>query len=102
MQTGMPVVLDAVDHAVGDAALLGVEADDEAGVHEHAGVVDLVDAVGEVAARVLLLLRRDQGVGVGALDADEDGEEIRLAHHAPAAASSSARLIEASVENSNG
>ncbi len=38
-----------------------------------------MDAVDDAAARVLFLLRRHQGLGIGAFDADEDAEEIRLA-----------------------
>ena len=45
--------------------LLGVEADDEPGVDEHPGAVDLVDAVGENPAGVLALLHVHLGVGIG-------------------------------------
>ena len=78
--TGMPAVLDQLDHRVGHAAFLAVEADDEAGGHEHAGVVDLVHALRDAAARVLLLLRLHERLGIGALDADEDADEIGLLH----------------------
>ena len=72
MQTGIAVSSMHSIIASAHAALLGVEADDEAGVHEHAGAIDLVDALGDAAAGVLLLLHRDERLGVGALDADED------------------------------
>ena len=45
------------------------------------GAVDLVDALGDVAPRVLLLLHRDQRRRVRTFDADEDGEEIGRGHH---------------------
>ena len=52
----------------------------EAGGHEHAVAVDLVDALGDVALGVLLLAHLHQGLGIRALDADEDGEEVRILH----------------------
>src|SRR6185436_11637336 len=73
-------VLDALDHAFGDRVLLGVEAHDEAAVHEDASLIDLADALGEASASVLSLLHRHQGLSVGAFDPHEDGEEVRALH----------------------
>ena len=69
------------DHLGGDALLLGVEADDEACNGKDAGVVDLVHAVADRAAGVLLLLHGDERRGVAALDADEDDEEVAVPQH---------------------
>ena len=80
MQTG--IAASSINSTIASAidAFLAVEADDEAGGDEHAGGVDLVDALGDAAARVLLLPHRDQRLGVRAFDADEDAEEIGLVH----------------------
>ena len=102
MQTGIAVASMKSAIASATRIALAVEANDEARGHEHAGAIDPVHALGQIAAGVLLLLGIDTSVfGVGAFDADEDGEEIRLAHQR-SSSSSSAMLIEASVENSNG
>ncbi len=80
MQTGIAEFLDQLDHGAGHAALFIVEADNEARGHEHAGGVDLVDAVGDAAARILLLAHLRQRLGIGTFDADEHADEIRLVH----------------------
>jgi hypothetical protein len=72
--------VDALDHRLGDRALLAVEAKDESGGHKHAGAVDLMNAVGQHPPCILLLLHRHQRVAVRTLDADEHGEEIRFPH----------------------
>ena len=58
--------------------MLGVEADNEPGGHENPGGIDLVNALGDAASRVLLFPRRNERIGIGAFDADKDREEIRL------------------------
>ncbi len=65
---------------MGSRIVLQVEADDETRDDEHAGGIDLVDAVSDVAARVLLLACMNERLGVGRLDAGEDREEIRRGH----------------------
>ncbi len=71
---------NALDHRFSGALFLAVKADDEPGMHIHPGPVDLVYAVGQRAPRILFLLRRHEGLGIGAFDADEDRDEIRVAH----------------------
>ena len=55
--------------------------DDEAADGEHAERIELANAVAQIAPGVLLLLHLHQRGGIGALDPDEDGEEIGISHH---------------------
>ena len=64
--------------------------------------IDLVNAVGDAATRVLLLLHRHQRIGIGAFDADEDARRNSPRCISLSSSGSSARLIDASVVNSNG
>src|SRR6202030_2555010 len=73
--------LDAFDHVLGDAILLGIKTDNEPRGDEHAGPVDSVHALGKAAPGVLLLLGGNEGFGIRAFDTDEQGEEVRLPHH---------------------
>src|SRR6516162_3158897 len=70
-------ILDALDHPLGGVALLAVKANDEAGEHENARVVDFVDALLQTASGVLLLSRQDQSVHIRTLNPNEDRKEIR-------------------------
>jgi hypothetical protein len=67
---------------VADLGLLTVEANDEVRSDEHAGPVNFVNAVHQIAAGVLLFPHRHQGFWVGTFNADEQREEIRVSHHA--------------------
>ncbi len=69
------------DHGPRHRALLGVEAEDETRRYEQAGAVDLVHAVGNAAAHILLLAHGLERLFVGAFDADKDREEIRPIEH---------------------
>ena len=71
---------DWFDHAVGDAVLFGVEAHDEARDDEHAGAMNFVDAVGQAAARVLLLLHLHERLGIRTFDPGEHADEVRRVH----------------------
>jgi hypothetical protein len=72
---GLPESLARFGQAVGDPVEM------LSGGDEHAGGVDPVNAGDNVASRVLLLSRCHQRLGIGAFDADEEREEIRLRHH---------------------
>ncbi len=74
-------LLDQLDHWIGDRTFLTVETDNETRRHEHACLVDLVDAVADAAARILLLAHRNQRVGIGAFDTHKNDEEIRFLQH---------------------
>ena len=63
MQTGNGRFLDELGHGIRDPDFLAVEADDEAGVHEHPGAVNLVDALGDIAPGILLLLHAQGSPG---------------------------------------
>ena len=72
--------LNEVHHRVGHRNVFAVEANDEASGHEHTGAVDLVDAVSQISPSVLFLFGVDKRLWIGAFDADEDREEIRVPH----------------------
>ncbi len=80
MQNGIDVAsMHSIIASATDSGF-AVKAENEAGIHEHARLIDLVDAVGQRAAGVLFFLHRHQRVGVRAFDADENRKEIRLTH----------------------
>ena len=101
MQTGMALssINSTIALAIDDA--LGVEADDEAGGHEHAGGVDFVDARRNVAPRVLLLLIAMSVSGSGLSMPTKMAKKFAFFIMSRSSLSS-ARLIDASVENSKG
>ena len=72
MHTGSAASSINVDHRISNAAVLGVEADNEPGGHENPGGVDLVNAFGDAASRVLLLPSRNERIGIRGFDPDED------------------------------
>ena len=73
-------LLDTVDHCLSHRDLLGIKPDDKAGGDEHAVTVNLMDALGDVAPGVLLLLHLHERLWIRALDADENPEEVRVLH----------------------
>src|SRR5262249_4297770 len=73
-------LVDAAHGSLRHAALLAIEADDEPCRDDHAELVNAADAAGDAAPRVLLLLCLHERLLVGALDADEHADEIRVAH----------------------
>src|SRR6516225_584906 len=73
-------VFDTARHRFDYARLLAVEPDDEPRNDKNSGIVYAAYALGDAAARVLLLLRHNQRLLVGRLDPDEHGDEISLAH----------------------
>src|SRR4051794_11913136 len=68
-------VLDQLDHRACDGTLFGVEADDEPSKYKHAMLIDGVNSVRDVAARVLFLAHLLERLFVRALDPDEQSEE---------------------------
>src|SRR6516165_10132376 len=70
-------ILDALDDPFGGVALLTVEANDEAGEHENAGLIDFIDALLQAAASVLLLPHQHQSVRIRTLNPNKDRKEIR-------------------------
>src|SRR6266403_2643237 len=73
-------LLDTVDHRLSHRDFLGIKPDDKAGGDEHAVTVNLMDALGDVAPGVLLLLHLHERLWIRALDADENSEEVRVLH----------------------
>ncbi len=72
-------VLDEAQLFGEDRRVVGVEADDHAGLHLDPVGVDPAHAFDEVAARVLGLAGLLQRLDARALDADEDGGEVGVA-----------------------
>ena len=64
-----------------DISLLTVEANDETGGDEHAGLIDFANAFDQIAASVLLLAHRHQSFWIGAFNTDEQSKEICVSHH---------------------
>ena len=73
--------VDEMRNRVADISLLTVEANDETGGDEHAGLIDFANAFDQIAASVLLLAHRDQSFWIGAFNTDEQSEEICVSHH---------------------
>ena len=80
MAKGNAALLDELDHAFEDIFAVGVEAQDEAAHHLDAVLLDQLDAVQEIAARVLHLVVGDQAQLVGRLNAEEDRGEAGVLH----------------------
>src|SRR3954451_13185282 len=78
MQTGM--LVSSMKSIIARPIDLGIEPDYEAGGDEHAVAINLMDALGDVAPGVLLLLHLDECFWIRALDADENPEEVRVLH----------------------
>jgi hypothetical protein len=64
--------------ALEDGGLVGVEADDEAGLDLDAGGLDAAHVGEEVTAGVLAFIAGGEGFGIGGFDADEEGIEASL------------------------
>ena len=63
-----------------DGRVVVVEADDHPGIDLQPRLLHLANPVDDAAAHVLILLRLAERLLVGALDADEDGDQARLGH----------------------
>ena len=75
-----PRLLEELELAVEDGLVVAVEADDHPGVDFQAVRLDPVNPLDQAAPDVLVLLRLAEGFLVGALDADEDGDQAGLGH----------------------
>ena len=72
--------LDELALALEDGGVVGVEADDKAGEHPEARLLNDADLLDVVAAQVLELARFLQRFGRWRLDADEDVHEVGFDH----------------------
>ena len=75
-----PAFLDEIHLLLKDRGRIVIKTDDEAALHLEPGALELLDALHQVAALVLVLAAFSQAVFVGRLDADKYRIESGLRH----------------------